>query len=406
MNLLAICIPNYGRELKLKKLLESIIVQIQDGQYEDRVSICISDDHSPVNPDDIVGSIINSNPGINIKYHRNERNMGMDHNFLNSVLISDAKYCWIVGNDDLIQKEGISDLVRILEGTPDVDIVVSPFDTVDENGKYVSTVWPLSNKTSHLYDTSRAEVRDELLLNVIHNSGLFGFLSNVIVKRENWVKRKDSFVDKMDSIFIQMYINIDTMMSGAKYLFTDHKLIINQTDAEVNRTIDRMCRILFGLDDVVEFFFDGDIKRHLKRILTDAYIVGELWELPDETDQKRRMLSVDSEKNDIYRNYYIPKADLKAKLSGQNVLIFGAGNYGIRTYDLGIDVGANIVGIADSSETKIGSDMKGFKIISPKRLMDEYNKTNAYVLVANHHNLPEMVGYLIDNKVGRIGVIV
>lgn len=55
---------------------------------------------------------------------------------------------------------------------------------------------------------------------------------------------------------------------------------------KTNMTLDRMCAILFGLDDVTEYFFTGEVKKHFKRILTDAYIVGELWDLPDGSAKK------------------------------------------------------------------------------------------------------------------------
>jgi Glycosyl transferase family 2. len=406
MRLLSICVPNYNRIEKLKRLLYKAIDQIQREHLESIVSICVSDDYSEINPVDEIRIIQKEHPNVNIRFRRNNRNEGMDFNFISSVIMADTKYCWIVGNDDLFENNGIRDAVELLRTYLDVDFIVSPFDTVDDTGRYMGTVWPLLNKEEILYTLTDSSRICEFLLTVAHNSGVFGFLSNVIVKRDNWVTRKNRFSEQIGSIFIQMYINIDTMLCGCRYLFTDRKLIVNQSDSITNLGVDRMSKILFGLDDVVEYFFLGEVKKHFKRILTDAYIVGELWELPDESEVKGRLIAIRSEKNEIYRRYYISGAHLAQKLRQREVIIFGAGEYGVRTYKKAVDAGARVIGYADSSKEKEGIVIDKYMIMSPEKMISEYMDSTAIILVANHHCLPEMIDYLISNNVGRIGVLV
>ena len=101
MKYLAICIPNYNRLDKLKRLIEKCVVQIIHSSLERDVEICISDDCSTEDPTEVITSMQRKYPSILFRYQRNEKNEGMDYNFLNSVLLSDSLYCWIVGNDDV-----------------------------------------------------------------------------------------------------------------------------------------------------------------------------------------------------------------------------------------------------------------------------------------------------------------
>lgn len=406
MNILSICIPNYNRKKELIRLLYGIINQIREGNLEKEVSICISDDCSSDDPKQSIDQICRDEIDIDIRFRRNECNQGMDRNFLDSVLMSDSEYCWLIGNDDLLEEQGILKAVELLKDNKDIDLLVSPFDIYDENNNYISTIWPLADKRPTIYKTYDSNSRDGLLMKIIHNSGIFGFLSNVIIRRENWIKRKDYYVDKIGSIFIQMYLNIDTVISGCRYLYTDIKLIRNYPDKETNMTHDRMCRILFGLDDVTEFFFSGEIKKHFKRILTDAYIVGDLWELPDGTEEKERLKNITSEKNEIYRKYYIRGCDRKDKIEGTNNIIYGAGEYGRVTFDKVICAGGQVIAFADSSPEKSGEVINGITVLSKEDMIMEYEKRNANILVANHHHLPEMIVYLLSNSIERIGIII
>ena len=82
--LLSICIPNYNRINSLEKLLKEVIKQIYENNLQKRIQICISDDASKQNPDNLIYRIILENPLINIIYKRNLINRGMDykHNFI------------------------------------------------------------------------------------------------------------------------------------------------------------------------------------------------------------------------------------------------------------------------------------------------------------------------------------
>lgn len=257
MKYLAICIPNYNRPDKLERLLFTSIEQIREYALEEFVEICISDDCSEEDPVKLVRKVQKQNPDVIIRYKRNEVNMGMDHNFLNSVLLSDSHYCWIIGNDDLPVKDGIKTAIEILrekQGT--IDLLVTPFDVIGVDHHIITSIYPLNVEAGKEieFDTKKAEDYHELVSKIQHNSGLFGFLSNVIFKRENWCKFQERFRDKMDTIFIQMYMNIQLLEGGAVYVYSPRKIIDNYADESVNESVKRICDILLGLDGVIEFF--------------------------------------------------------------------------------------------------------------------------------------------------------
>ncbi|EJI2598873.1 glycosyltransferase family 2 protein, partial [Salmonella enterica] len=59
----------------------------------------------------------------NSTYHLNEENLGMDGNFQKCFELSNGKYLWMIGDDDLIVKNGISKVFSILKSRPALDMV-------------------------------------------------------------------------------------------------------------------------------------------------------------------------------------------------------------------------------------------------------------------------------------------
>lgn len=405
MKLLAICIPNYNRIDKLERLVRESAVQITKARLTGLVQICISDDCSAENPDSVVSMLREENPQVEILYERGSKNRGMDYNFLHSVMMADSEYCWIIGNDDLPAEGGIRRAVDILQTEKQADILVTPFDAYGEDGKVRQTVHPLQTDGKRLFDTSGREQLAELVFSVGHNSGLFGFLSNVVFRRQGWAARRERFRDKMDTIFIQMYMNIQTLLDGAVYLYMPEKIIRNYADDETNGSLDRVCRILYGLDGVVEYFFEGEERKHLKRVIVDAYVSGTVWDMPDSMPYKKKLRDLDSPKNRIYRKYFIPSAQRERVFKGAPVMIYGAGNYGQKALAELKTYGACILGVADTDRRKRGLNLGGFAVMSVEEMVEVCRTENVSVVIANYAHVVEMADTLFRNGVERIRII-
>ena len=334
MKSLAICIPNYNRIEELKRLLYEAVGQITEENLTGQVQICISDDCSPESPKEMINIVRSKYPQVEILFERNKENRGMDYNFLNSVMMASGEFCWIIGNDDMPAEGGIARVVKFLEEMREIDILLTPFNLYGSNDELRGTTYPLGEIKERIFDTSIQEQYSELLFSVRHNSGLFGFLSNVVFRRKNWVKYRERFKDKLDTIFIQMYMNIQTLKDGAVFRYVPDKIIKNYADDETNESIERICRILIGLDGVIEYFFDGKEKEHLKRIIVDEYVSGIVWELPDEDLYKKKIRKIVSPKNQLYKKYFIPVTERKDFYDGKKFIIYGAGTYGRKVWKI------------------------------------------------------------------------
>ena len=210
----------------------------------------------------------------------------------------------------------------------------------------------------------------------------------------------------MNTIFIQMYMNIQTLKDGARLLYIPQKIIKDYADDETNNSIDRICRILIGLDGVVEYFFDGKIKEHMKRVLTDAYISGIVWSLPETNKYKKMIENIDSPKNLLYKRYFIDKSIRKQYFHKKEVYIYGAGNYGVSSYNELINCDARVVGIADSDKKKQGMVFgSGYVIESVENMIESCRLEKKCIVIANHFHLEDMVYTVKNGGIEEIAVI-
>ncbi len=96
--LVAICIPTYNRADCLRQCLDSITVQFKNKEISDQMEVIISDNASSDNTGEVIKEF--QATFKNIKYFRNETNLGVDKNILNMVKKSEAVYCLPIGDDD------------------------------------------------------------------------------------------------------------------------------------------------------------------------------------------------------------------------------------------------------------------------------------------------------------------
>ncbi len=408
MKYLAICIPNYNRIDKLRRLLEETITQILRDSLEDEVELCVSDDHSAEDPSDLIRELKEVYPQIFFRYARNEENRGMDYNFLKSVILAESEYCWMIGNDDLPTEYGIQKVVAQLKNCHSKpDLLVTPFDIYTDEEMVRGTIWPLGDTRGQAlqFDTSNQKEYEKLLLSVQHNSGLFGFLSNTVFRREKWLEYQGRFQDKLNTIFIQMYMNIQTLEDGAVYFYAPEKVIKNYADDATNESVKRICKILFGLNGVVEYFFSGTVGERLKKVIVDAYISGSVWELPECDPDKERVRKIETDKNKLYKKYFISPDNRKDFFAGKEIVIFGAGDYGRKVFRELQDYNVTVAGIMDSDHAKRGQTFYGHIINLPEQMLGTCREKGWTIVVANHFHLPDMVDLLLKNEVEHIALI-
>lgn len=403
---LAICIPNYERPEKLKKLLLQIAQQIQEYGLSSEVEVCVSDDHSLNAPDEMIGEMQKRHPQMNVVYHRNETNRGMDYNFLKSVMISSGEYCWIIGNDDELEAGAIKTVLHCIRES-EADILVSPFDVYDRDGAFLNAVRPLyaDEDETLCFDTSDKEEYDALVSRVRTGDALFCFLSNVVFKKRRWIEHGDMFEDKMDSIFIQMYMNLQTMREGAIYCYFPEKIIKNYADPCVNETYKREYDILVGLNGVVDYFFDGRQCEKLKECIVDPRINGRMWGLPERSPMKRAVEAIGSVKNGYYQKYFIRQEEREGFFKGKNIILYGAGNLGRQALRELSCCQPKSLSVYDSDPLKWGRKIEEYQIKEAGKLEEEYRTKGSTVVVANNLSLVAIVDMLLGKGIQRIALI-
>ena len=108
--ILSICVPIYNRKSFLERMLSRFM---EDRQlFQDDIQLYISDNCST---EDVKGvTDYFSSLGLNLEYHCNERNLGMDGNFINCFNHARGKYVWLLGSDDTPQRGFLYKLLEIL----------------------------------------------------------------------------------------------------------------------------------------------------------------------------------------------------------------------------------------------------------------------------------------------------
>lgn len=119
--LLSICIPTYNKEKYLGATLDSIITQ--EWFDEEEIEIIVSDNASQDNTAKLMEGY--QNRYKNIKYVRNNENIGAAKNILNLVLhLSKWEYVWLFWSDDLMSPVWIKKTIHAIKDHT-IDMVLS-----------------------------------------------------------------------------------------------------------------------------------------------------------------------------------------------------------------------------------------------------------------------------------------
>ena len=116
MKTLSICIPTFNRANCLRNCLNSIYESKKNSELN--FDVCISDNNST---DDTQLIVDEYNNKLDIKYHKNNTNLGLGLNILKSVELSNSEFAWIIGNDDMIFSNTLEKVNDMLKNYPKVD---------------------------------------------------------------------------------------------------------------------------------------------------------------------------------------------------------------------------------------------------------------------------------------------
>jgi glycosyltransferase involved in cell wall biosynthesis len=119
--LLSIGVPTYNRAHLLFYFLRRLNQEYAGLSEKGQVEFIVSDNCSV---DDTEAVVNGFQEDIPIRYHRNERNIGAPANILQLPKLAAAKYCWILGDDDLLVPGSLAHVLQLLQEHPNVPAIV------------------------------------------------------------------------------------------------------------------------------------------------------------------------------------------------------------------------------------------------------------------------------------------
>lgn len=107
---LSICVPTYNRANTLRILLESIFCQI--GEHSNEVEVCISDNASTDNTEEVVKSYYDK---LNMKYKKQEKSVHPVVNWDYAIdKMAMGEYVLMIGDDDIFINDAIERMLKLI----------------------------------------------------------------------------------------------------------------------------------------------------------------------------------------------------------------------------------------------------------------------------------------------------
>lgn len=109
--LLTIAIPTFNRASYLELCLKQILKQIP--MYEQKIEVLVSNNASTDNTESVVSSFRRCD--FDIRYIRNERNIGAEANVIQCFDLARGDYVWVFGDDDILLDGALDKIFKVLE---------------------------------------------------------------------------------------------------------------------------------------------------------------------------------------------------------------------------------------------------------------------------------------------------
>ncbi len=189
---LSICIPTYNRATYLNECLDSIVAQFKDDDIYTKTEVIISDNASTDDTLNIVKKF--TEKFDNIKYFKNEKNIGFDKNLLNVIEKSTGEYCLTLGDDDALFSNSLSIIFK------KIDDFNFPY--------YILNCWGYNHEmTSPVVSHPNWDIKEDRIFNTLSDFvktiskyidivGNFGGMSMQLFSRKAWAdfSEKEKFI--------------------------------------------------------------------------------------------------------------------------------------------------------------------------------------------------------------------
>ena len=296
----SICIPAYNRSEFLPFLLDSIIRQ----DFDD-IEVLIIEDCSPQRS--IIKDIASQYAAkLPLRYHENVENLGYDGNLRELIKQASGRYCFFMGNDDIICDNAFIESARLLKKHKDIGVLLRAY------GWFVDD--PLRpQQVIRYFDTERFFPVGEDTVVVFFRR--VGVLSGLIVGRDDALKWD---TEKFDgTLYYQMYL-VANLLLDKHGIFTP-KLMTMSRDTEPPD---------FGNSNVENVFTPGQYTPKAR-----LHMVSSMLSIAEYVQRKRNVDILPRISKDI-GNYIYPyiRDQLNLPLGEYIRLYLGANKLGLWRY--------------------------------------------------------------------------
>ncbi|MDA9321671.1 glycosyltransferase [Gammaproteobacteria bacterium] len=240
--IITICIPTYNRSKSLENCLNSIAIASKN--HFKQFEVCISDNGSTDKTRDVVKNVETL---FDIKYHRNETNLGIPRNFLKVVSMAKGEFIWLLGDDDMLLPDTFDRLLPlIIDSEKDVDFFyLNSFHLHSSFIKSKSHPFDVRELPSKMEPFSKKINSHKLpFFDLIDPKTSFDFLGGMFLcafRKEKW----DLMINKLDSHAIrsnQTFSHFDNTFPHLKiwaYAFSNSTAYFNATPMNICVTGER-----------------------------------------------------------------------------------------------------------------------------------------------------------------------
>lgn len=214
--ILSICIPTHNRSDFLKLNLEKIAKIAPPNDME----IVVADDFSPDNTRQVVEEFKKKHKKFSVSYKRFTKRVYFDKMVLSIVEMAKGEFCWLLGDDDLPEKESINNILKVIKNHPQVSLIHLNYSRFDNILKKVTAARMVGDFNR---DKVYKNLSDFYFLPL--KKGYFDFLgTNVItmstdvVNRKKWLEAAKKIKKFVGHNFIHCFA-IGTMIHKHSYIY-------------------------------------------------------------------------------------------------------------------------------------------------------------------------------------------
>lgn len=127
---LSICIPTFNREEYLRRLLDSLLPQVEATQG--MVSVVVTDNASTDGTGEMCRPYAESGA---LSYFRNNENMGGEYNVIRAFELGSADYVWVLGDDEVVYPGALVNILEVFAKFPRAGLIYLRPDAYSPNKK-------------------------------------------------------------------------------------------------------------------------------------------------------------------------------------------------------------------------------------------------------------------------------